>query len=116
MDFVVCNRSSTESSSALAKFARSCAVQPGADLTRRDEDRVVELFGQFRHAVLLGKLPDIPQNINDPIRLRHRALGVSEFRMRVDSTCPWGVKLTNIGPPEMVGVARANMLIPLKLH
>jgi hypothetical protein len=52
-------------------------VQPRPYLARGHEDRVVEVFGKFHHAVLLGKLPDILQDINDPESL-HRGFPFQE--------------------------------------
>jgi hypothetical protein len=114
MDFVVCNRSSTESSSALAKVTASCAIDSGADFAGGDEDRVVELLGQLQHSVLFGKLPDILEDINDPVSLHDGLRGGVEFVTHPDITRGRLVKLTNIDPAEMAGPAAGKLLKSLR--
>ncbi|MCB1401375.1 MAG: hypothetical protein KDJ81_00470, partial [Rhodobacteraceae bacterium] len=67
MDFVVCSRSSSASRDSLATANRSAARELHTDLAGRDEDSIVKLFGKHNHTVLLGKLPDVLENINYPV-------------------------------------------------
>src|SRR5688572_6739356 len=86
MDVVLCSPSRNASSLACANVDRSRACELHPDLAGSHEDRVVELLGQVKHTVLLRKLPDVLQNINNPVRLHDRSPATAGILAKVNTT------------------------------
>src|SRR5690606_18105480 len=111
MDFVVCNRSRTVSSLSPAKVAASCAFQSLPDFPYRHEDGVIEMLGQFQHALLLGKLPDIFQDINHPGSI-HDAVPLRRSASRTADIMPGAAAdLAKYDTTDLVGKGKPQPLI-----